>query len=89
MIDIVEAYTQEDVMRELIEAQRGEIERLRRRLGLAEKTTDCFEDEIKRLREAIVMADNRLECADCPACIDVARSYLREALAPDGERRDD
>jgi hypothetical protein len=36
--------------------------------------------EIERLREAIVMADNRLEVADCPLCVDVARSYLQAAL---------
>ena len=37
-------------------------------------------EKIARLREAIVTADNRLEVgriADCPACVDVARSYLQ------------
>jgi hypothetical protein len=37
--------------------------------------------EITALREWIVMADNRLECKDCPDCVDVARSYLQAALA--------
>ncbi len=46
------------------------------------------EDEIKRLhilvaalREWIVLADNRLEIADCPQCVAVARTYLQQALA--------
>lgn len=43
--------------------------------------------EVNRLREYIVMADNRLETAHsgnndvCRACVDVARSYLQAALA--------
>ncbi len=44
--------------------------------------------EIKRLRilnaalrEWIELADNRLEIADCPRCVEVARTYLKEALA--------
>ena len=40
------------------------------------------EAEVKRLREWIVMADNRLECSSCERCVDVARSYLKEALTP-------
>src|SRR4051812_28758058 len=39
-------------------------------------------DECERLRYLIMMADNRLECEDCPRCIDLARSYLKEALEP-------
>jgi Protein of unknown function (DUF1192) len=48
--------------------------------------------EIARLREAIVLAENRLEAAHseaahsgnddvCRACVDVAQSYLQAALA--------
>jgi hypothetical protein len=43
---------------------------------------DDVADEMDALREWIVMADNRLECKDCLQCVDVARSYLQEALKP-------
>lgn len=42
--------------------------------------------EIAKLREWIVMADNRLECKDCPQCVDIARSYLQEALNPNEQK---
>jgi hypothetical protein len=51
-----------------------------------QKRLDAANAEIKRLREWIGMADNRLECAahpdGCWRCADVARSYLQEALTP-------
>lgn len=42
-------------------------------------------DEIERLRSAIVMIENRLECAlmddpPCKGCVEVAHSYAIEAL---------
>jgi hypothetical protein len=46
----------------------------------------CSADTSAQLREAIVMAENRLEAAllddeVCKHCVEVARSYLQEALA--------
>lgn len=43
--------------------------------------------ESQRLRDALVMIENRLECAlmgddVCRGCVDVARSYAIEALKP-------
>lgn len=43
--------------------------------------------EIERLREWIVMANNQLECKDCQKCINLARSYLQQALKPRNKRR--
>lgn len=50
--------------------------------GVAENITEGV-DEIERLREALVMADNRLECAlldevVCRHCVELARSYLTQ-----------
>ena len=83
----------------LLKAQSAELERRRELrqsyrkqhaeiMRLRIKCSELFEARINlhRLREAIALADNRLEVADCPACVDVARSYLREALAADEEK---
>lgn len=49
---------------------------------------EYLQAENARMREAIEMAENRLECAlygenpVCKHCVDLAQSYLQEALAP-------
>lgn len=52
-----------------------------------------LKSEIARLKEAIEMANNRLECSlldegVCRHCVELAQSYLKEGLAPvsNGER---
>lgn len=57
-----------------------------------EHCASCYEGQIERLREAIEMAENRLECAlygeepVCKHCVELAQSYLQEALVGTGKQ---
>jgi hypothetical protein len=51
--------------------------------GLEAKPPELFLiEEIERMRKLIVMAYDRLYSKDCLQCVDVARSYLQEAMKP-------
>lgn len=39
------------------------------------------QSDTKDALEYAEMADNRLDCKGCPECVEIARSYLREAIA--------
>jgi hypothetical protein len=72
------------VIRDALDEAADTIATLSRQLAEAQ-------EKVERLREAAVMANNRLETAVyplaggteiCEHCIDVARSYLQDALTP-------